>query len=256
MFEQANEPLWDGAKRVNTFSIATSLLNWKLDCNITDSTFDKLLSIIKEILPDGNIDKWPNRSKARINKRKNDLSRHTGWSMGFNEHRIRFDKQKNKMADYELVFTDIHATKETKQILQEGEINVNDLEELEFVMPQSKESSIVFHNELVKEYGSNNDHNADHDEFVAREHLHPNSRGWMFGVGSSVPFMDQDAACTAKESLELVFQMSNILDTGLDRHTLSVLIALCDLGLNPEALAAVVKEFRKDPSSTSRPSRN
>ncbi|KAL8259548.1 hypothetical protein R6Q59_027501 [Mikania micrantha] len=67
--------------------------------------------------------------------------------------------------------------------------------------------------------------------------------------------MDQDAARTAKESLELVFQMSNILDTGLDRHTLSVLIALCDLGLNPEALAAVVKEFRKDPPSTSRPSR-
>ncbi|XP_076935090.1 mitotic-spindle organizing protein 1A-like [Bidens hawaiensis] len=63
--------------------------------------------------------------------------------------------------------------------------------------------------------------------------------------------MDQDAARTAKESLELVFQMSNILETGLDRHTLSVLIALCDLGFNPEALAAVVKEFRRDPPLTS-----
>ncbi|KAI3738024.1 hypothetical protein L2E82_28042 [Cichorium intybus] len=63
--------------------------------------------------------------------------------------------------------------------------------------------------------------------------------------------MDPDAARTARESLELVFQMSNILDTGLDRHTLSVLIALCDLGLNPEALAAVVKEFRRDPPLTS-----
>ncbi|KAH0874754.1 hypothetical protein HID58_072116 [Brassica napus] len=51
---------------------------------------------------------------------------------------------------------------------------------------------------------------------------------------------------TARESLELVFRMSNILDTGLDRHTLSVLIALCDLGLNPEALAAVVKELRQE----------
>ncbi|KAI3512249.1 hypothetical protein L1887_19564 [Cichorium endivia] len=63
--------------------------------------------------------------------------------------------------------------------------------------------------------------------------------------------MDPDAARTARESLELVFQMSNIVDTGLDRHTLSVLIALCDLGLNPEALAAVVKEFRRDPPLTS-----
>ncbi|KAG2322514.1 hypothetical protein Bca4012_056729 [Brassica carinata] len=58
--------------------------------------------------------------------------------------------------------------------------------------------------------------------------------------------MDQEAAETARESLELVFRMSNILDTGLDRHTLSVLIALCDLGLNPEALAAVVKELRQE----------
>ncbi|RID55018.1 hypothetical protein BRARA_G02301 [Brassica rapa] len=58
--------------------------------------------------------------------------------------------------------------------------------------------------------------------------------------------MDQEAAETARESLELVFRMSNILDTGLDRHTLSVLIALCDLGLNPEALAAVVKELRHE----------
>ncbi|KAI5683433.1 hypothetical protein M9H77_04661 [Catharanthus roseus] len=58
--------------------------------------------------------------------------------------------------------------------------------------------------------------------------------------------MDLEAARTARESLELVFQMSNILDTGLDRHTLSVLVALCDVGLNPESLAAVVKEFQRE----------
>ncbi|KAJ0841107.1 putative mitotic-spindle organizing protein [Helianthus annuus] len=59
-----------------------------------------------------------------------------------------------------------------------------------------------------------------------------------------------------RESVELVFQMSNILDTGLDRHTLSVLIALCDLGFNPEALAALVKEFRTHPPSTPSSSSN
>ncbi|KAK6945706.1 Mitotic-spindle organizing protein 1 [Dillenia turbinata] len=63
--------------------------------------------------------------------------------------------------------------------------------------------------------------------------------------------MDAEAARTARESLDLVFHMSNMLDTGLDRHTLSVLIALCDLGLNPEALAAVVKELKREPSSPS-----
>ncbi|KAL5708911.1 Glc7p regulatory subunit [Ranunculus cassubicifolius] len=60
--------------------------------------------------------------------------------------------------------------------------------------------------------------------------------------------MDPESARTARESLDLAFHMSNILDTGLDRHTLSLLIALSDLGLNPEALAALVKELRKEPS--------
>lgn len=62
--------------------------------------------------------------------------------------------------------------------------------------------------------------------------------------------MNQEATETARESLELVFRMSNILDTGLDRHTLSVLIALCDIGLNPEALATLVKELRRNCATT------
>ncbi|PIA61945.1 hypothetical protein AQUCO_00200144v1 [Aquilegia coerulea] len=62
--------------------------------------------------------------------------------------------------------------------------------------------------------------------------------------------MDNEAARTARESLDLAFHLSNILDAGLDRHTLSVLIALSDIGLNPEALAALVKELRKEPPST------
>lgn len=65
--------------------------------------------------------------------------------------------------------------------------------------------------------------------------------------------MDPEAAKTARESLDLAFHMSNLLDTSLDRHTLSILIALCDLGLNPEALAAVVKELCREPTSPSPP---
>lgn len=62
--------------------------------------------------------------------------------------------------------------------------------------------------------------------------------------------MDPEAARTARESLDLAFHMSNVLDAGIDRHTLSVLIALCDMGVNPEALAAVVKELRWEPPSS------
>lgn len=65
--------------------------------------------------------------------------------------------------------------------------------------------------------------------------------------------MDPEAARTARDSLDLAFHMSNILETGLDRHTLSILIALCEMGINPESLAAVVKELRREsptPSSS------
>lgn len=65
--------------------------------------------------------------------------------------------------------------------------------------------------------------------------------------------MDPEEAKTAREALDLAFHMSNILDTGVDRHTLSVLMALCDLGVNPEALAAVVKELRADKPSQTQP---
>ncbi|KAL8041259.1 hypothetical protein ABFX02_10G154000 [Erythranthe guttata] len=64
--------------------------------------------------------------------------------------------------------------------------------------------------------------------------------------------MDRDTAGTARDSLDLAFHMSNILETGLDRHTLSILVALCEMGINPESLAAVVKELRREspPSSS------
>jgi mitotic-spindle organizing protein 1 len=40
--------------------------------------------------------------------------------------------------------------------------------------------------------------------------------------------------------------MSKLLDCGLDKESLAILIALCENGVNPEALAAVVKELRRE----------
>ena len=45
-------------------------------------------------------------------------------------------------------------------------------------------------------------------------------------------------------ALETLMSISNILDTGLDMETLSVCIQLCELGVNPEAIAAVIKVIR------------
>lgn len=55
----------------------------------------------------------------------------------------------------------------------------------------------------------------------------------------------------AQESLDIVFHMSNILETGLDRDTLSILLALCDMGLDAESLAAMVKELHSEFTASS-----
>lgn len=53
--------------------------------------------------------------------------------------------------------------------------------------------------------------------------------------------MDQERA----QLLDSLFELSNILETGLDRESLSILLELTESGVNPEALAALVKELRK-----------
>jgi hypothetical protein len=40
--------------------------------------------------------------------------------------------------------------------------------------------------------------------------------------------------------------MSQILNTGLDKESLTLLVSLCENGVNPEALASVVKELRRE----------
>jgi len=57
---------------------------------------------------------------------------------------------------------------------------------------------------------------------------------------------DMQSAQRATEALNIVSEISNILDTGLDRETLSICISLIEAGVNPEALAAVVRELRRE----------
>lgn len=54
--------------------------------------------------------------------------------------------------------------------------------------------------------------------------------------------MDHVALQEANEALDTIHQISQILDTGLDKETLSILIALCESGVNPE-VAIVTHEF-------------
>ena len=41
-------------------------------------------------------------------------------------------------------------------------------------------------------------------------------------------------------------EMSRILNTGLDMETLATVVRLCENGVNPEALALVFQELRKE----------
>uniref|UniRef100_A0AAV1UZB6 Mitotic-spindle organizing protein 1 n=1 Tax=Peronospora matthiolae TaxID=2874970 RepID=A0AAV1UZB6_9STRA len=55
-----------------------------------------------------------------------------------------------------------------------------------------------------------------------------------------------DIATSRAEVMETVYELSRLLNTGLDRDTLAILMALIQKGVNPEALAAVVKDLRKE----------
>ncbi|KAK3826094.1 MAG: mitotic-spindle organizing gamma-tubulin ring associated-domain-containing protein [Benniella sp.] len=50
----------------------------------------------------------------------------------------------------------------------------------------------------------------------------------------------------ARLAMDILTEMSSLLNTGLDRETLSICVSLCESGVNPEALAAVIKELRRE----------
>lgn len=54
------------------------------------------------------------------------------------------------------------------------------------------------------------------------------------------------ALLTILRPLPAVYELSRLLNTGLDRETLAILMALLQKGVNPEALAGVVKDLRKE----------
>jgi mitotic-spindle organizing protein 1 len=61
------------------------------------------------------------------------------------------------------------------------------------------------------------------------------------------------ACCVTAEALlgvvmarAVAFEISRLLDTGLDRETLSICVSLLESGVHPDALAAVVKELRRE----------
>ncbi|KAL7983927.1 mitotic-spindle organizing protein 1 [Crotalus tigris] len=48
-----------------------------------------------------------------------------------------------------------------------------------------------------------------------------------------------------RETMDVLMEISRLLNTGLDAETLSICVRLCEQGINPEALSAVIRELRK-----------
>ncbi|KAL1763350.1 mitotic-spindle organizing protein 1 [Sigmodon hispidus] len=48
-----------------------------------------------------------------------------------------------------------------------------------------------------------------------------------------------------RETMDVLLEISRILNTGLDMETLSICVRLCEQGINPEALSSVIKELHK-----------
>eukprot|EP00727_Mastigamoeba_balamuthi_P004730 m51a1_g14255 hypothetical protein (76) ;mRNA; r:276887-277193 len=53
----------------------------------------------------------------------------------------------------------------------------------------------------------------------------------------------------ARETFDIAWEVSRLLNTGLDRESLGLLVRLCEANVNPEALAAVVRDLRRRSSA-------
>ncbi|CAL3972510.1 unnamed protein product [Diplocarpon coronariae] len=60
----------------------------------------------------------------------------------------------------------------------------------------------------------------------------------------------QASAAQAREVIDVFHEISTLLNADLDRQTLSICISLIENGVNPEALASVIRELRKDAEET------
>src|SRR5690348_8717010 len=52
-------------------------------------------------------------------------------------------------------------------------------------------------------------------------------------------------AADREDTMDILVEMSAILNTGLDKESLRLLMRLCETGANPETLALIVQELRR-----------
>ncbi|KAI8899310.1 mitotic-spindle organizing gamma-tubulin ring associated-domain-containing protein [Globomyces pollinis-pini] len=54
---------------------------------------------------------------------------------------------------------------------------------------------------------------------------------------------------STQQTMDLLYELSMILNTGLDKQTLAYCVSMIEAGVNPESLAAVIKELKREADS-------
>ncbi|KKK21666.1 hypothetical protein P175DRAFT_0473384 [Aspergillus ochraceoroseus IBT 24754] len=67
-----------------------------------------------------------------------------------------------------------------------------------------------------------------------------------------MPPQSDDKRQAAREVIDILHEISTLLNTNLDRTELSLCVSLIENGVNPDALATVIKDLRKEAVVASR----
>ncbi|ORX36607.1 mitotic-spindle organizing gamma-tubulin ring associated-domain-containing protein [Kockovaella imperatae] len=66
------------------------------------------------------------------------------------------------------------------------------------------------------------------------------------------PTGDEARLQSARETIDALYDLSQLLQTGLDKQTLSICTGMIEAGTNPETLAEVIKELRSQNEASKR----
>ena len=68
------------------------------------------------------------------------------------------------------------------------------------------------------------------------------------GAGSArgTGTLQNSSIIEARETFSTLQELSQLLNTGLDRESLDLCVRLCEQGAHPEALATIIRELRRE----------
>ncbi|ETW79070.1 hypothetical protein HETIRDRAFT_324627 [Heterobasidion irregulare TC 32-1] len=61
-----------------------------------------------------------------------------------------------------------------------------------------------------------------------------------------MPLKESERISSAQQTLDTLYEISQLLNTKLDKETLATCVGMIESGVNPEALAAVIQELRRE----------